>query len=177
MLTLDHVFCRLCMLIGLMFFYIVNKGCRRGRSLAGYQTLNPGQPETMRVLEIEMITKQIETNIMSKDRKTSIRKLVLPFAMPTTLVEAEKMWGLQNSLDMLLDTAVVRFQAKTRGLMDTEREKGRLNDADVGKEMAGYKPISNRQPADPKKRIEMVKNAVGKMSPVEKAALLKQLQG
>lgn len=160
-----------------MFFYIVNKGCWRAGRPAGFKTLNPKQPETLRVLEIDMITKQIETNIMSKDGKTSIRKLILPFAMPTTLVEAEKMWGLQASLDMLLDTATVRFQAKTRGLMHPEREKGRLNDAAVAKEMDGYKPISNRKPADPKKRAEMVKNAVGKMTQAERAALLKQLQG
>lgn len=121
-----------------------------------------------------MRTVQITTVCDPKGKNK--RQIVLPFNEPTTLAEAAKVFGEQTILDKAIDALRVAFQATMRNALMPDKDGKKASEAEIKTKMAGWKP-GNRKAADPKKRAEAVSKSVAKMTPAEKAALLKQLQG
>lgn len=102
-----------------------------------------------------------------------VRELECNISMPSNMADAVKMWGDVKAFNLLIDAATIAAQSTMRGLMNPERKKGRMTDADIIKTMATWQPMARDVTRDPHAKAQKI---VAKLSDNAKAALLKELQ-
>lgn len=99
---------------------------------------------------------------------------VAQFDLPTDLEGLTKRFGPEVVAAKAVDSIVIDVQALIRRLLAKEGTKDAVTPEDILKKVADHMPSSNS--AVRRSPQEKVQDLVGKMSPEEKKALLKQLR-